>query len=379
MPLHIADPNRRGGEFEMKDCSAGNASVETTTLHPVTAYDVARLAGVSQSAVSRAFTVGSSISPRMRLKVEEAARRLNYRPNLIARSLSMRHSNTVGVIVPPMGNAFFPELLEDLSAAFNRLGYRVLLFTSSPSISSDPILEDVLYSRVDAVVMVSTSVSSRFAEECQRIGLPIILLNRKTNGKGISSVTGANVRGAETVASFLVAGKHSRYAFMAGLESSSTSRDREMAFTRRLGELGKKLNARVNGNFSFEDSMKASRELFSVQSPSDAIFCANDYMAFAAIQVARKEFGLEVGRDVSIVGFDDSKPAAWPMFDLTTYVQPSKTMAETTADLLHAQLRAKGKLPATEVVIPGELIVRGSARRPRRGLSGPPGRLTWSD
>jgi DNA-binding LacI/PurR family transcriptional regulator len=368
-----------GVDFEMKSRSAKDVPTETVARHPVTAYDVARLAGVSQSAVSRAFTVGSSISSRTRLKVEEAAQRLNYRPNLIARSLSLRRSNTVGVIVPPMDNAFFPQLLEDLSVSFNRLGYRVLLFTSSSSISSDPILEDVLHSRVDAVVTVSASVSSKFAEECQRVGLPILLLNRKTDSKDISSVTGANVLGAETIASFLVAGGHARYAFMAGLESSSTSRDREIAFTQRLVDLGKRLNARVNGNFLFEDAKNAARELFSARSRPDAVFCANDHMAIATLQVAREEFGLDVGRDVSIVGFDNSKLASWPSFNLTTYVQPSRAMADRTVELVHAQLRSSERITATAIVIPGELVVRGSARLPKHGLKRPKVRQTWSD
>lgn len=150
----------------------------------------------------------------MRVKVEAAAQRLNYRPNLIARSLSMRRSNTVGVVVPPMENVFFPQLLEHLSAAFNRLGYRILLFTSNSTVSSEPILEEVLHSRVDAVVTVSTSVSSSFAEECRKIDLPIVFLNRKPDSKGISSVTGSNTEGAEAIASFLVAEGHKRYAFM---------------------------------------------------------------------------------------------------------------------------------------------------------------------
>jgi DNA-binding LacI/PurR family transcriptional regulator len=363
----------------MKNQSSKKPQVDKIARHPVTAYDVARLAGVSQSAVSRAFTTGSSISLRTRLKVEEASQRLNYRPNLIARSLSMRRSNTVGVIVPPMDNAFFPELLEELSFAFNRLGYRVLLFTSSSAISSDPILEEVLHSRVDAVVTVSTSVSSKFADECMRSGLPIIFLNRKTDSKGISSVTGANILGAETIASFLVAGRHTRYAFMAGIESSSTSRDREVAFTRRLAKLGKTLSARVNGNFSFEDAISASRFLLSSRPRPDAIFCANDYMALATIQIARHEFGLEVGRSISIVGFDDSKPARWPAFVLTTYGQPARIMAERTAELLHEQLRSTDARAATEVIVPGDLVVRQSARRPKRGLGGSPERQTWSD
>ena len=347
--------------------------------HPVTAYEVARLAGVSQSAVSRAFTAGSSISPATRLKVQEASQQLNYRPSLIARSLSMRKSQTIGVIVPPMENAFFPELLEELSTAFNTLGYRVLLFTSGTAASSDPILEEVLHARVDAVVTIGSSVSSRFADECQRICLPLIFLNRKTDNKDIPSVTGANVRGAETIASFLVAGKHSRYGFMAGLETSSTSRDRERAFTRKLSESGKSVVARENGNYTFEDSVLASRALLSKRFRPDAVFCANDHMAIAMIQIAREEFGLDVGKDISIVGFDDSKLASWPSFSLTTYSQPATIMARDAAELMDKQLKNGGKIKATEVVVTGELVVRTSARIPRFGVSWSGSRRTWAE
>jgi DNA-binding LacI/PurR family transcriptional regulator len=358
--------------------SAERSSKSPQPRHPVTAYEVAHLAGVSQSAVSRAFTSGSSVSAATRKKVMEAAQKLNYRPNLIARSLSMRRSNTVGVIVPPLSNPFFPALLEALSSAFNRLGYRILLFTSNPAISSDPILEDVLHSRVDALVMISASVSSSFADECRMIGLPIVLLNRKTDSKQISSVTGANAKGAETIASFLLEGGHRRYAFIAGLEASSTSRDREEAFSRQLMKSGKRLAARATGHFSFEAAMAASRELLSSRSRPDAIFCANDYMALAAIQVAQKEFGLDLGREISIVGFDDAELASWPLFNLTTFVQPAQLMADRVADMLHRQLCTNENAGSREVVFPGELIVRGSARRPKRGISGPPEREIWT-
>src|ERR1700761_8811880 len=185
-----------------------------------TAYEVAHLAGVSQSAVSRTFTFGASVSERTRGKVLKAAKKLNYRPNLIARSLSTRRSDMVGVIVPPLENHFFPEMLEALSVELSRSGRRMLLFTSSQNSPVEPILEDVLNARVDALVMVASSVSSHFAEECQAIGLPIVLLNRKTDSKSVSSVTSSNRKGAETIAQFLLAGGHKRFAYIAGLESS---------------------------------------------------------------------------------------------------------------------------------------------------------------
>jgi DNA-binding LacI/PurR family transcriptional regulator len=310
------------------------------------------------------------------LKVEEAAHKLGYRPNAIARMLSTSRSHLIGIAVPPLENQFYPAVIEALSAAFNRFGYRLLLFTSQAQQSFDPLLQDVLSSRVDALVMVAASISSSFADECKQAGLPVVLLNRKTNSKVVSSVVGASRLGAETIASFLLAGKHSRIAFIAGDSSSSTSRDREDAFRRYLRKYGLDLHARVEGNYSFEQTSAVAREVFSMKKRPDAIFCVNDHMALATINVAKAEFGLNVGTDVSIVGVDDSELAGWPIFGLTTYTQPVTRMAEQVVDIILRQM--KNEATPTEVVVQGDLIVRTSARIPKYGVIGPPERRTWA-
>jgi DNA-binding LacI/PurR family transcriptional regulator len=343
---------------------------------PITAYDVAALAGVSQSAVSRAFTPGASVSAATRAKIMDAAKQLGYRPNLIARSLITKRSNLVGVIVPPLENQFYPTILEHLSVSFNRHGRRILLFTSRRGTSVEPILEDVLSSRVDALVMVAASVTSSFADECQKIGLPIVLLNRKTDSKLVSSVTGANRKGAESIADFLCAGRHSRFAYIAGLEASSTNREREMAFTERLIINGKMLSDRIAGDYSTEGAASAARALFGKKRRPDAVFCANDHMALVTISVAQAEFGLTVGQDISIVGFDDSELSRWPIFGLTTYSQPIEQMADRVTQIVEGQLD-DGFGIVSEVELEGDLLVRTSARVPRHGVTGPPHRLVW--
>jgi len=343
----------------------------------ITAYDVADLAGVSQSAVSRSFTPGASVSALTRAKVMEAATQLNYRPNLIARSLMTKRSNLVGVIVPPLENQFYPALLEALSASFNQHGLKILLFTSRRGMSVEPILEDVLSARVDALVMVAASVTSRFTDECQKIGIPIVLLNRKTDNKLVSSVTGANRAGARLIADFLMAGEHDRFAYMAGVGESSTNRDREEAFCGRLQSQDRALSYRVSGDYSTEGAARAARELFGKKSPPDAIFCANDHMALVTISVARAEFGIDVGKDVSIVGFDDSDLSGWPIFGLTTYAQPIEQMVDRVTQIIRNQLDRESE-PVTEVEVDGDLVVRTSARVPQFGVHGTLGRLVWT-
>ena len=341
-----------------------------------TAHDVAKLAGVSQSAVSRAFTDGASIAADTRLKVIAAAGQLNYRPNLIARSMITRRSNIVGVAMSYLENQFYPAVLEALSAAFEAVGYRVLLFTAKPGEPSDPILEEVLRYRVDALVIASISLSSRFDEECRHAGIPVVLLNRKTRSSSVSSVTGENHNGAKTIAAFLVAGGHERFAYVAGLRNSSTSRDREKGFADYLVAQGLGSPVCVTGHYDFDKAAKAARGLFAGRDKPDAVFCANDHTAFAVMGVARA-CGLRLGHDVSIVGFDDVRPASWPMVDLTTFVQPIGPMVERVVSIVQRQL-ASPEDPARQEVIPGALIVRGSARLPPSGITGPAERRIWT-
>jgi DNA-binding LacI/PurR family transcriptional regulator len=329
-----------------------------------TAHDVARLAGVSQSAVSRAFTPGASISDEARLKVIEAAESLGYRPNMIARSLITERSGTIGIAIGYMENQFYPAILAALSTAFGLAGYRLLLFTQGPTDDSDPILEEVLRHRVDAIILASVRLTSRFAEECAKAHVPVVLLNRRTDSEVASSVTGENRIGAQAVAEFLAAGDHKRFAYMAGLEDSSTSREREEGFNQGLSQSGRRKPVRVVGHYDFEAARAGARRLFAAKSPPDAIFCANDHMAFAVIETARTEFGLAVGRDVSVVGFDDVALAAWPSFMLTTYSQPIQPMVRRVVEITLAHVEQGGGDPVREVV-QGRLIIRGSARLPR--------------
>ncbi len=326
----------------------------------ITAHDVAREAGVSQSAVSRAFTPGGSIAPNTRAKVIAAAKRLGYHPNLLARSLISGKSNIVGVGVGDLSNPFFVEALESLSQALNAAGMRPLLFPAHDDDSAEPSLNDILHYRLDALVLLSVNLSSSLANECKKAHVPVVLLNRTTRDHSASSITGDNVLGARTIAAHLLAGGHQRIAFIAGSDDSSTNRDRESAFTAYLADKGAELALREQGHFAFDGAMDATRRLLTNPNRPDAIFCANDLMAIAAINVARHEFGLNVGAEISIVGYDDVAMASWPAFSLTTYSQPISQMVEATLDLI-AQLRADPE-QHDHHALAGSLMARGSSR-----------------
>jgi DNA-binding LacI/PurR family transcriptional regulator len=334
------------------------------TRSPVTSGDVARLARVSQSAVSRVFTPGASVSPATREKVMQAATVLGYRPNALARAMISGRSRLIALLVAYLDNQFYPIVLEQLSRQLQARGYQVLLFMTEPG-DQDEVVRRILQYQVDGIVMASATLSSSLARECAQTGIPVVMLNRYVATSPASSVTSDNIEGGRLVADFLVRGGHERIAFIAGAEDSSTNRDREAGFYRGLAEHGVTAFERAVGNYTFEGASAAARHLMARRRADrpDAIFVANDHMAFAVMDVIRTELGLSIPDDVSVVGFDDVPEASWKAYDLTSVTQSSQAMTETTVDILLEQIETSG-VKKRAAVLPAALIVRGSARKP---------------
>jgi DNA-binding LacI/PurR family transcriptional regulator len=268
----------------------------------------------------------------------------------------------VGVAVGNLENQFFSLALDALSARLSQAGMRLLMFTAPADTQVDAQIEEVLSYRVDALVLLSTSMSSALALECRDAGVPVVFINRIARGADFAcSVTGDNERGAREIGHFLLENGYRKLGFMAGFVDSSTSHAREQAFTRFLAEAGLSPPIRSVGHFTFAGATIAARELLCRPDRPDAIFCANDHMAMATIEVARSEFGLQPGKDVAIVGFDDVPMASWPSFSLTTFSQPIQSMVDRAVEFV---LRL-GDVPEEDrhAVVPGQLVVRGSAQR----------------
>jgi len=332
---------------------------------------VARLAAVSQSAVSRSFTPGASVSEETRAKVLEAARMLGYRPNAIARTLSTRSSRMIAVVVNQLQNLFYPLVLEMLSQRLQKDGYHVLLFITDNEDADELLLELMRY-QVDGIVMASTMLSSRLAQEIALARVPVVMFNRFSrlghagHAGSISTVSSDNYGGARAAAHFLADGGHQRVAFLAGTEDSSTNLDRERGLLDGLADRGLRLAARALGHYAFDRAAQATLSLFLQDPPSqrpDALFVASDHMAFAAIDTLRGALGLRVPEDVSVIGFDNVPQADWGAYRLTTVAQDAAAMIEATVRTLLSQLEAN-VVSSEEVLVPTRLVVRESARRP---------------
>ena len=328
-----------------------------------TSIDVARRAGVSQSAVSRVFTPGASASRQTVEKVRKAANELGYRPNSLARAMVSGKSRIIGLVVAYLQNQFYPEALEKLSNELQERGYHVLVFLAAHTAGNvDDVLDEILDYQVDGIIAASVALSSDLSNRCHIAGVPTVMFNRSQDDLAISAVTSDNYAGGRKVAEFLIAGGHERIAFMAGWEGASTQRDREAGFRDGLQDAGVPLFARGVGNFEFDQARNATRQMFSGDSDTwpDALFVANDHMAFAVMDTLRAELGLNIPDDVSIVGYDDVPAAAWPSYDLTTVRQRTNQMIRATVDILLSEIENQGATPC-QVRIDGPLVLRGSA------------------
>lgn len=328
----------------------------------VRSIDVAQLAGVSRSAVSRAFTPGAYVSAETREKVLRAAEALGYQPNALARGLITQRTGIVGIVSTDLDNPFYATLLQTLGEGLQAKGLAPLLLFGDEH-STDRQIAQLLSYQVDALVMTNATLSSKMAARCAQSDRPVVAINRYLPHEDITSITCDNAGSAAGVADHLLAAGCRRLAFVAGLPDATSSRDREAGFLRRLGQAGCAVVAHESGNYTHDGGVEAARRMLSLPEPPDGIFCANDLMAFGVMDAARDEFGLRIPHDLKVCGFDNSSLASWSSYDLSSVDQDVGAMVEAAIGrILSALAGGVGGTPHLEVA--GRLEVRSSTRQP---------------
>lgn len=326
-----------------------------------TSFDVAALAGVSQSAVSRAFTPGSSIAEETRNKVLEAAKKLNYVPNSIASSLTTHRSNIVAVILGNLGNPFYVHVLERFSQELQKKNRQILTFTLGDGLATDHAIMKVLQYQVDAVVVTSAQLSTRTISLCHDRGIPVVLFNRYIPNSGAFGVRCDNAAGGRLLAEAFVRAGAKSFMMITGDPNGTTSQDRVRGFVERLLEAGVRRGdiLEYEGESNYEGAQRAVHRLMAEgRKVPDAIFGINDIMAMGAIDALKLTYGLRVPEDVMVAGFDDIPEAARLPYRLTTVRQPIRRMVAATIDLLHLDDPNRPIDLASDTPIVGELIWR---------------------
>jgi DNA-binding LacI/PurR family transcriptional regulator len=316
-----------------KAANKPNQSNTSAQRRQATSYDVARHAGVSQSAVSRCFKDGASVSKKMRDRVMKSVKELGYTPNAIARGLITRRSNMVGVIISNLN--YYPEVLSELSRRFTERGVHVLLFTLDHESDVGRVLDQVWQYQVDGVI-VAAQLEPQEISMFEERDVPLVFYNRSYQGIPVSSVCCDQVEGERMLVDLLAgSGQHKSFAVISGPRDSVVSMQRARGAMDRLADLGICDVAQGEGDYSYESGRRALQELIKESGAvPDAIVCANDMMALGCMDELRYHLNLDVPGDVSVVGFDGVHAAAWSSFDLTTVQQPVESMAEAAVSML---------------------------------------------
>lgn len=339
------------------------AAAETPRDSPkrqVTSYDVALRAGISQSAVSRCFKPGASVSPAMRALVMKVARELNYTPNAIARSLITRRSNLVAVLISNLTNLYYPEVLSELCQQFEKRGMRVLLFTLPHEADVDKMIAQVWEYQVDGVV-AAARLTPQHVAEFERRQIPFVLYNRTLQDRPVNAVICDQIEGARMLVSRLAAAGHKRFAIIGGPTDSVVGQERTKGARERLAELGLAAPIVVEGNYDYHSGAEGLREIVrQLGRVPEAIICGNDVMAIGCVDTARHELKLAVPAKLSVVGFDGVEPSTWLSYNLTTLRQPVQMMAQAAAEML-IKLIAKPDSSPEKRVFSAQFIEGGTS------------------
>lgn len=329
----------------------------------VTIVEVAELAGVSISAVSRAFNPDASCSDTMRAKVMAAAGQLGYKPNRLARGIRAQ-SHLVGILMADFENPAYLPILNDFTTSLQQAGYHSLLLNVGEHMDIRAAFELVMEYQVDGLIVTSSSLPPELVEVCHEQQTPVITFARHSRNNPATAVCCDNVSGGKMAADALSNAGYHNFAYISGVPGATTTLDRQRGFISRLIELGHQQWQVVDGGaHSYESGYDATCQLFSRNDPPDALFFANDIMACGGMDAIRHRFGRCIPEDVGIIGFDDIQLAQNRAYDLTTIRQPFSAMVQSTVDRLLAGIKSIESCEGGEpVVLPCELVVRGSVR-----------------
>jgi DNA-binding LacI/PurR family transcriptional regulator len=255
---------------------------------------------------------------------------------------------------------FNAQMLEALSRELQARDFGIHLLISEPG-RDDTLIARLLSYQVDGIILPAVTLSPRMANMLQRAPRPVVLVNRLTEHEIVSSVSGDNMGGGRAVADLLVRTGCRRVAYMPGRPDSSSSRDRGLGLELGLATHGLSLITREEGGYTHEGGTAAARNLLGREHRPDAIFCANDLMAIATVEVARAEFGLRVPEDLSVVGYDNTAPSGWPRHSLTTVDQSLETMAALAVELLVNKVSGE-EVDVRRILVPAHLVARQTTR-----------------
>ncbi|WBO21316.1 LacI family DNA-binding transcriptional regulator [Sphingomonas abietis] len=326
-------------------------------MRPPSSTDVARLAGVSQSAVSRTFTPGASVSPETKTRILAAAEELGYTPTALPRIMQTGRSSIVAIVVGGLYNPYFMMALDAFSTSFQAAGNHVMIVRAESDSALDDIVGDLARYRVDAVVSALSIRSQAVADTLTNFKIPVVTLNSGITSETISTVSSDNHGAGELAARLFTERGRRRLGYLAGHDSRPQT-DREAGFFAGAEALGQPAPLRAVAGFDYADGRAGALALFGGPDRPDALFCVNDLVACGAIDALRDELGLRVPEDVCVIGYDDIAMASWGAYRLTSFNQDIPALLRGVEAIL------AGTVSERAILVPPRLIERATAGWP---------------
>lgn len=328
----------------------------------ITLKEVAERAGVSRAAVSRTFTEGASVSAKTRAKVEKAAAELGFSPNILARSLTTRRTQLIGLVSNNFRNPVFLQIFDLFTHMIQDRGLRPLLVNLSDE--GDPARSVQLLRQysVDGVIVASSNVPDGFAAAFRKAGLPVVhAFGRAVADPEVPVVAIDNVLAGRMAAETLMAHGYRRLGFMGGPESASTTQDRLLGFTQAAEARGAPVSASFAGAYSFDAGRAEMLRLLQARGP-EAWFCADDVLSIGALSAAA-DCGRRVPEDLGVIGLNDMEMAGWANIGLTTIHQPFEAIVRASVDLVIATIADPEQRPEVRL-FPCHVVERRTLRPP---------------
>lgn len=323
----------------------------------VTSHDVARLAGVSQSTVSRALRDASSVSESTKREVRAAAIALGYATNVVGRELATGRSNRVGLVVTDLTNQFYHHLIAPMHDELSRLGYELILISESSE--SAPVADLVQATGLCGVVLATTTTDSLLPARLRQSRIPFVYFNRIAHGTEADAVTVDPVAGISQLMQVATEKGHKRIGAIFGPQNTSTGISREAAVRDALYDRGITLLSRqvFHGPFDFETGRTATHQLLDQRNPPTLIFCGNDVVALGALHAAG-EREIKVPQELSVVGFDNLPSSSWAFVRLATVAFDLNEMSREAIRLLDLRVKGNSDLEPQNTVFPTWYIAR---------------------
>ena len=334
--------------------------------------DVARLAGVHASTVSRVSRV---LNPRTRglvsqavaERIEALARKLGYSPDPAASGLRTRRSATIGVLIPDIANPVFPLILRGIETALAAAGYTAIIAnTDNDAARARAALERLAARRIDGIIIATATRRDALIVQCRSLGLPAVLVNRAADGHKVSAVINDDRAGIALAVDHLVALGHRAIGHVAGPGNISTGAARRAGFLAAIAaHCLPAAPVALAESYSIAAGERACAQLLDKGRRISAIVAANDLLALGCYDELRQR-GLACPREVSVTGFNDMAFADRFAPPLTSVRIPQRLLGAEAARLLLAQI-ADPRAPEQEIRLRPELIVRGSSAAPAVG------------